>query len=191
MGSVYLASDSKNIGGIVERYSKALLELSIESNKLDEVRKDIQNIIELLHSSNDFIKVLKSPILSREDQKKVIENIFSKLEVSKIVLNFFLVVSTNRRSFIIDRICDRFVEMEKDFKGEVRAQIISVEKPDNEDLSKIEKIIKDTIKSDVSLTSKIDKSIIGGYILNIGSVMLDGSIKSKLQGLRVLMKGTK
>jgi len=191
LGSVYLASDSKNIGGIVERYSKALLELSIESNKLDEVRKDIQNIIELLHSSNDFIKVLKSPILSREDQKKVIENIFSKLEVSKIVLNFFLVVSTNRRSFIIDRICDRFVEMEKDFKGEVRAQIISVEKPDNEDLSKIEKIIKDTIKSDVSLTSKIDKSIIGGYILNIGSVMLDGSIKSKLQGLRVLMKGTK
>ena len=191
MGSVYLASDSKNIGGIVERYSKALLELSIESKKLDEVRKDIQSIIELIHNSDDFLKVLKSPILSREDQKKVIENIFLKLEVSKIVLNFFLVICRNRRSFIIDRICNRFIEMEKDFKGEVRAQIISTEKPDNEDLSKIEKIIKDTIKSDVSLTSKIDKSIIGGYILNIGSVMLDGSIKSKLQGLRVLMKGTK
>ena len=191
MGSVYLASDSKNIGGIVERYSKALLELSIESKKLDEVRKDIQSIIELIHNSDDFLKVLKSPILSREDQKKVIENIFLKLEVSKIVLNFFLVICRNRRSFIIDRICNWFIEMEKDFKGEVRAQIISTEKPDNEDLSKIEKIIKDTIKSDVSLTSKIDKSIIGGYILNIGSVMLDGSIKSKLQGLRVLMKGTK
>ena len=191
MGSVYLASDSKNIGGIVERYSKALLELSIESKKLDEVRKDIQSIIELKYNSDDFLKVLKSPILSREDQKKVIENIFLKLEVSKIVLNFFLVICRNRRSFIIDRICNRFIEMEKDFKGEVRAQIISTEKPDNEDLSKIEKIIKDTIKSDVSLTSKIDKSIIGGYILNIGSVMLDGSIKSKLQGLRVLMKGTK
>jgi len=191
LGSVYLASDSKNIGGIVERYSKALLELSIESKKLDVVSNDIQNIIKLLDNNDDFYKVLKSPILSREDQKKVIENIFSKVEVSQIVLNFFLVVCTNRRSFIIDRICNRFVEMEKDFKGEVRAQIISTEAPDNEDLSKIEKIIKDTIKSDVSLTSKVDKSIIGGYILNIGSVMLDGSIKSKLQGLRVLMKGTK
>jgi len=191
LGSVYLASDSKNIGGIVERYSKALLELSIESKKLDVVSNDIQNIIKLLDNNDDFYKVLKSPILSREDQKKVIENIFSKVEVSQIVLNFFLVVCTNRRSFIIDRICNRFVEMEKDFKGEVRAQIISTEAPDNDDLSKIEKIIKDTIKSDVSLTSKVDKSIIGGYILNIGSVMLDGSIKSKLQGLRVLMKGTK
>jgi len=186
-----LASDSKNIGGIVERYSKALLELSIESKKLDVVSNDVQNIIKLLDNHDDFYKVFKSPILSREDQKKVIENIFSKVEVSQIVLNFFLVVCTNRRSFIIDRICNRFVEMEKDFKGEVRAQIISTEAPDNEDLSKIEKIIKDTIKSDVSLTSKVDKSIIGGYILNIGSVMLDGSIKSKLQGLRVLMKGTK
>jgi len=191
LGSVYLASDSKNIGGIVERYSKALLELSIESKKLDVVSNDVQNIIKLLDNHDDFYKVFKSPILSREDQKKVIENIFSKVEVSQIVLNFFLVVCTNRRSFIIDRICNRFVEMEKDFKGEVRAQIISTEAPDNEDLSKIEKIIKDTIKSDVSLTSKVDKSIIGGYILNIGSVMLDGSIKSKLQGLRVLMKGTK
>ena len=170
-----MASDSKNIGGIVERYSKALLDLSIESKRLDEVRKDIQNIIKLMDNSEDFCKVMKSPILAREDQKKVIENIFSKLEVSKTVLNFFLVVCTNRRSFIIDRICKRFVEMEKDFKGEVRAQIVSTE----------------TIKSEVSLTSKIDKSIIGGYILNIGSVMLDGSIKSKLQGLRVLMKGTK
>lgn len=186
-----MASDSKNIGGIVERYSKALLDLSIESKRLDEVRKDIQNIIKLMDNSEDFCKVMKSPILAREDQKKVIENIFSKLEVSKTVLNFFLVVCTNRRSFIIDRICKRFVEMEKDFKGEVRAQIVSTEEPDNEDLSKIEKIIKETIKSEVSLTSKIDKSIIGGYILNIGSVMLDGSIKSKLQGLRVLMKGTK
>ena len=101
-----MASDSKNIGGIVERYSKALLELSIESKKLDEVRKDIQSIIELIHNSDDFLKVLKSPILSREDQKKVIENIFLKLEVSKIVLNFFLVICRNRRSFIIDRICN-------------------------------------------------------------------------------------
>ena len=70
-----MASDSKNIGGIVERYSKALLDLSIESKRLDEVRKDIQNIIKLMDNSEDFCKVMKSPILAREDQKKVIETL--------------------------------------------------------------------------------------------------------------------
>ena len=186
-----MANNSKSIGTIVERYSKALLELSIESKNMDEVQKDIKNIIELLESNSDFSRVLKSPVVSRNDQKQIIEKVFSHLSISKMVLNFFIVVATNRRSFIIDRICKRFLEMEKDFKGEVRAEIISTEAPDKDLLSKIEKIIKDTIKSEVNLTTKIDKSIIGGYILNIGSVMLDGSIKSKLQGLRVLMKGTK
>ena len=81
--------------------------------------------------------------------------------------------------------------MEKDYKGEVRAEIISTEIPNKDDLIRIEKIIKESIGSDVSLVSKIDKSIIGGYILNIGSVMLDGSIRSKLQTLKVSMKGTK
>ena len=186
-----MANDSKNIGSVVERYAKALIELSIESKKLEEVQKDILSILELLDNNEDFSRVLKSPILSRNDQKKIIEDILTKMSVSKLVLNFFLIACRNGRSFIISRICKRFLEMEKDFKGEVRAEIISTNQPNDEDLFKIEKIIKDTIKSDVNLTSKIDKSIIGGYILNIGSVMLDGSVKSKLQGLRVLMKGTK
>ncbi len=186
-----MASDSKNIGSVVDRYSKALLELSIESKNLDEVKKEIHNIIELLASSEEFNRVLKSPILSRNDQKSIIENIFTSMAISKMVLNFFLIICNNRRSSIIDRICNRFLEMEKDFKGEVRAEIISTDKPNKDDLLKIEKIIKDTIKFDVNITSKVDKSIIGGYVLKIGSVMLDGSIKSKLQGLRVLMKGAK
>ena len=141
-----MANDSKNIGSIVERYSKALLELSIESKNMEEVQKDIQNIMDLIETSEDFRRVLKSPILSRNDQKQIIEKVFSKISISKMVLKFFIVVSTNRRSFIIDRICKRFLEMEKDYKGEVRAEIISTEAPEKDILSKIEKIIKDTIK---------------------------------------------
>ena len=63
-----MANDSKNIGSIVERYSKALLELSIESKNMEEVQKDIQNIMDLIETSEDFRRVLKSPILSRNDQ---------------------------------------------------------------------------------------------------------------------------
>ena len=71
-----MANNSKNIGTIVERYSKALLELSIESKNMDEVQKDIKNIIELLESNSDFRRVLKSPVVSRNDQKKIIEKVF-------------------------------------------------------------------------------------------------------------------
>ena len=82
-----MANDSKNIGSIVERYSKALLELSIESKNMEEVQKDIQNIMDLIETSEDFRRVLKSPILSRNDQKQIIEKVFSKISLKLLLLN--------------------------------------------------------------------------------------------------------
>lgn len=186
-----MANDSKNIGNVVERYSKALLELAIESNFLDTVHNDINKILELLGSSDDFNRVIKSPIISRDDQSFIINAILKKIAVSDTVIKFFTVICNNRRSFIIDRICFRYLEMEVKYKGEIRAELVSTDNPPDNDLKKIEQIIKESLGGDVSLISKVDPTIIGGYILNIGSVMLDGSVKSKLQGLKVSMKGIK
>ena len=186
-----MANDSKNIGNVVERYSKALLELSIESKSLSNVHDDIENIIKIIESSDDFNKVLKSPVISRSDQSKIINSILKKIPVSDEVIKFFSVICQNGRSTIIDRICLRFIEMEVKFKGEVRAELLSTNPQSEMELNKIKEIIKESLGTDVSLVSKVDPSIIGGYILKIGSVMLDGSVKSKLQGLRVSMKGIK
>ena len=186
-----MANDSKNIGNVVERYSKALLVLSIESKSLSNVHDDIENIIKIIESSDDFNKVLKSPVISRSDQSQIINSILKKIPVSDEVIKFFSVICQNGRSAIIDRICLRFLEMEVKFKGEVRAELLSTNPQSEMELNKIKEIIKESLGTDVSLVSKVDPSIIGGYILKIGAVMLDGSVKSKLQGLRVSMKGIK
>ena len=186
-----MANDSKNIGNVVERYSKALLELAIENKSLETVHDDVEQVINLLESSKDFSRVIKSPIISRNKQHLVINAILKKVSVSESVIKFFSVICSNRRSFIIDRICSRFLEMEVKYKGEVRAELLSTDTPSKDDLKKIEQIIKKSMGADVSLISKVDPSIIGGYILNIGSVMLDGSVRSKIQGLKVSMKGIK
>tara|TARA_Y100001970_G_scaffold283886_1_gene400085 strand:- start:11039 stop:11599 length:561 start_codon:yes stop_codon:yes gene_type:complete len=186
-----LANDSKNIGNVVERYSKALLELAIESKSLPNVHSDIENIIKIIESSDDFNKVIKSPIISRSDQSNIINSILNKISVSDNVIKFFSVICQNGRSIIIDKICLRFLEMEVKFKGEVRAELLSTNLQSENDLNKVKEIIKESLGTDVSLISRVDPSIIGGYILKIGSVMLDGSVKSKLQGLRVSMKGIK
>ena len=186
-----MANDSKNIGNVVERYSKALLELAIESKSLSSVHSDIENIIKIVESNDEFNKVLKSPIVSRNDQSNVINSILTKISVSDNVIKFFSVICQNGRSSIIDRICLRFLEMEVKYKGEVRAELLSTNPQSEKELNKVKEIIKESLGTDVSLISKVDPSIIGGYILKIGSVMLDGSVKSKLQGLRVSMKGIK
>ena len=83
-----MSNDSKNMGSIAERYSKALLELSIESKVIDEVHQDVQKIIELLSESNDLKRIIMSPIMSRNDQKVILQNVLTKVSVSKLVLNF-------------------------------------------------------------------------------------------------------
>ena len=97
-----MANDSKNIGNVVERYSKALLELSIESKSLSNVHDDIENIIKIIKSSDDFNKVLKSPVISRSDQSQIINSILKKIPVSDEVIKFFSVICQNGRSAIID-----------------------------------------------------------------------------------------
>ena len=84
-----MANDSKNIGSIVERYSKALLELAIENKSLDMIHNDVVKIIDILESSNEFNRVIKSPIISRDDQSLVINSILNKISASETVIKFF------------------------------------------------------------------------------------------------------
>ena len=89
-----MANDSKNIGNVVERYSKALLDLAIENKALETVHDDLEQIITLLDSSNDFNRLIKSPIISRNDQQVVINTILKKISASDTVIKFFSVIST-------------------------------------------------------------------------------------------------
>ena len=85
-------------------------------------------------------------------------------------------------------ICDRFIEMYVSSKGILTAELSSATELGEVDLSLVKKYIQESAGSKVNLITKLDSSILGGYILKIGSLMLDGSIRSKLQGLKISMR---
>ena len=94
----------------------------------------------------------------------------------------------NKRSYLIGRICDRFREMYSSDKGILAAELVSAIELSEADLRLVEKQIQESAGSKVNLNTKIDPSILGGYVLRIGSLMLDGSIRSRLEDLKVSMR---
>jgi len=183
-----LANNSKNINGIVERYSKALMELSQEQKCIDVTHEEIEQIKLMIDKSEDFRKIIESPLLSRDEQKVLVASILKKAAMSTLLTNFFTVVCMNKRSYLIGRICDRFREMYSSDKGILAAELVSAIELNEADLRLVEKQIQESAGSKVNLNTKIDPSILGGYVLRIGSLMLDGSIRSRLEDLKVSMR---
>ena len=172
---------------ISQRYALALYELSKESNKTDEFTTNIISFIKVFNSNENLRNFVKDPTYSSEDQKKVFEKVLNIMNLNKIVKNFFTLLIIKKRIFFIDKIIDEFLKIISFKKGEISAKLISSKKIDEKTLLEIEKEISENMKGSIKLNYKIDESLIGGIVLQVGSLMIDTSIKSKLQKYKKTM----
>ncbi len=164
-----------------QRYSLALYELSSESNSLDEVKQHSLAILSLIDLSKDFNNFLKDPTEDQENLNKVISKISENFRINKLLKNFMIFLINKRRFFYLEKILKNFIEICSEKNGELKAEIQSAKELSNEDIRKITVALSENFSSKMKLNYKYDKSLIGGLIVKIGSVMVDTSIKNKLQ----------
>ena len=164
-----------------ERYSRALFEASRESNELDKVENDIKNFYFLLTASNEIKNFIKDPTQSNIRQISVINLLANKLEFSKNLKNFFLLLIEKRRIFFVKRISESFLRLCSIKRGEIKASLISSKELSNAELDVISKDLSKSMGSTLKFDYKVDKDLIGGLKLQLGSFMVDTSIKNKLK----------
>ena len=166
-----------------ERYARALFEVSSEVSELDKVENDIKNFQSLIRFSEEIEVFLKDPTQSVAQQIKVINLLSDKLNFSKNLKNFFLLLIEKRRIFFIQKISESFLKLCSKRRGEIKAVLISSKDLSKPELDKISKELSEVIGSILKFDYKIDKELIGGLKLQVGSFMIDTSIKSKLSKL--------
>ena len=164
-----------------ERYSLALYELSNESNLLDVVEQHSLAIINLIDSCKDFNNLIKDPTRNQEDLILVINKISENFNIEGLLKNFMTFLVKKRRFFYLEKILKNFVEICSDKRGEVKTEIKSAKELSNEEIKKITEDLSQNFSSKMKVNYKHDKSLIGGLIVRIGSIMVDTSIKNKLQ----------
>ena len=164
-----------------ERYSRALFEVSKDANELEKVEADVNKFQLLLTSSYEIKNFIKDPTQSTTEQGKVINLLAEKLEFSKNLKNFFLLLIEKRRIFFVKKIFESFLKLCSRKRGEVKASLISSKELSQPELEKIRKDLSFTMGSTLKFEYILDKELIGGLKLQLGSFMIDTSIKNKLK----------
>ena len=164
-----------------ERYSRALFEVAKESNELEKVENDIKKFQSISYSSLDIKNFIKNPTLGVDTQNKVINLISEKLGFSKNLKNFFLLLIKKRRIFFVKKIFESFLRLCSRKRGEIKASLISSKELSQEELDQISKDFSKYIGSTLKFDYKLDKGLIGGLKLQLGSFMIDTSIKNELK----------
>ena len=173
---------------ISQRYALALYDLSKEKNQTEEFITNMTAFIKIFNSNKDLKNFVKNPTYSVENQKIVFDKILSLMNFNKLVKNFFQILIIKKRIFYLDKIIEEFLKLISLKRGEVTGNLISPKEIDENSILEIQREISTNIKRSIKLKSKIDKSLIGGIIIQIGSLMIDASIKNKLQKYKKLMR---
>jgi F-type H+-transporting ATPase subunit delta len=184
-----LAEETDFVTGVSGRYASALFSLAQERRETGATAEALQRFDAMIAESPDLQRLVRSPVFSAEDQLKAIGALLDKAEITGIAANFIRLVAQKRRLFVIREIIADFRKLWDRARGLTHAGVTSATPLSDEHVAEL----KDSLKAisggrEVELAIKLDPSIIGGLIVQLGSRMVDGSLRSKLNAIRTRMK---
>lgn len=183
-----MADEPTTVSGVAERYASALFELARDEGALDAVATDLDNFRALLDESEDLRRLVKSPVFTADEQVKAITAILDKAGITGLAGNLIKVAAANRRLFAVpDMIVGYRQKLAKE-RGEVTASVTSAEPLSEAQINAVKAALRDAIGKDVLLDEKVDGSLIGGLIVQVGSRMIDTSLRTKLNAMKHAMK---
>jgi len=184
-----VAAAETGLGGVAGRYALALIELADEKQQLDAVAQDLRGLLAAIEASEDLQRMIRSPLFSRAEQVKVMTAVLEKAEVGDMTRRFVLVVARNRRLFVLPRMIGAYLAELSRRRGEVTAEVTSATELTDAQHAALADALKAKLGGKVQVEVKVDRSLIGGLIVKVGSRMIDNSLSSKLRRLQLAMKG--
>lgn len=167
----------------------ALFQLSLEKKTLDAVASDLAQLARMVEESEDFVALLKNPVLGHAAQEKALSAIAKAAKFHKISRDFLGLLVENRRLAELHKIAASFLKIVAEYKGEVSAEVTSAEKLTTRQTEALKKKLKASLGQDISFDVKVDKDLLGGLTVKVGSRVIDASLKTKLDNLTLQMKG--
>ena len=167
---------------VAKRYAKSLIDLSRETGTIDAVGADMKLFIAVCEKNRDLTLLLANPIIHADKKLSILTKVFEG-KMNKLSISFFDIITRKGREAYLEIIAKEFVHQYKQFKGIQTAVITSAIGLDDKLRSEVYRIIKNSVKSEIELIEKVDKNIIGGFVLRMDDQQYDASIASELRKL--------
>ena len=163
------------------RYAKALFELSNENRELETVEKNLKELLNIYNSNTELENFIKNPTHSFVAQLNVVDKLSTIMNFSKNLKNFLSILVKKRRIFFLKKIIISFLKLTSIKRGEIKAELTAAKELTEKEINSIKGELTKNFSSKIKLNYKYDPSLIGGLIVQVGSTMVDTSIKNKLQ----------
>jgi F-type H+-transporting ATPase subunit delta len=183
-------AEATGTSGLAERYAAALFELADERNALDAVAGDLRELRAMLRESSDLMRLLRSPVVSRDAQGKAIAALGERAGLADLTRDFLGVVARNRRLFAVPAMLEAYLRRLAERRGEVTAEITVAQQLTEARHAALVEQLRRAVGARVAVDIRVDPGLLGGMIVKIGSRMVDASLNSRLQRLRLAMKAT-
>lgn len=173
--------------GIADRYAKALFDLADQEKALDAVADDLKALKVAIGESPELSAVLRSPVLARAEQAAAMDAILTKAGAGELVRKFVGLVARNRRLFALPRMIDAYLLELSTRRGEITAYITASHPLSDTQRTKLIDTIKQAVGTKVAVEVDVDSRLISGLIVRVGSRMVDSSLRSKLERMRLTL----
>jgi F-type H+-transporting ATPase subunit delta len=171
------------------RYAAALFELAKDQRQLDEVERDLGTLSQMLDQSGDLRRVVLSPVITTDDQAKAFNAILAKVGVAGLVGNFVNLIVRKRRLFALKDMIKAFRALLARERGEVSADVTSAHPLTPEQMQALADSLRTSTGKNVRIDTRVDPNLLGGLVVKVGSRMIDSSLRTKLNNLKVVMRG--
>ena len=184
-----MAGGDTIVSGMAGRYATALFELALDNKSVDAVKADLDKFDAMVADSPDLHRLVRSPVFGAEEQTKALGVILGKAGIGGLAANFLKLVAANRRLFAVRDMIRGFRAQVARWKGEVRAEVTVAEKLSDQHLDALTTALKSvTGGKAVDLDVRVEPAIIGGLVVKLGSRMVDSSLRTKLNAIKLAMK---
>jgi F-type H+-transporting ATPase subunit delta len=172
---------------VAEPYAEALLALALKSNALKETTNDMNIVSQFLSNSSDLKKFLVNPLITRDAKKNVVKDILGE-QIGGNTLKFLLLLVERNRIQVLESIAQKFLELSyKQESIEIAKITSSIQLSADQQKDIAEKLKTITGAKQIKLALKVDPQLIGGFTIEIGSKMIDTSIRGQLKQISYLL----
>jgi F-type H+-transporting ATPase subunit delta len=183
-------ADEAHYSGIAGRYALALFELAQESKSVDAVGGDFQTLKAMVTESADLARLVRAPVFAREQQAKGMKALLAAAGANPLTVRFVLLLCSKRRLFLLPAAIRNFEVLVAKGKGEIEAEIASARPLTGPQIAALKQALKAKLGREPLLDLAVDPTLLGGLVVKVGSRMIDSSLRSKLNSLRLAMRGT-
>ncbi len=175
--------------GVAARYALALFELADEQRKLDQVADDLRSLDAMIADNDDLQRLVRNPVVSRAESGRAMAALLESAGADQLTRNFIGLVAANRRLFALPAMIRGYLAELAERRGEITAEVTSAQQLSPAQTESLEAALRSAVGGKVALSVDVDPALIGGLVVKVGSRMVDSSLKTQLQKMKLAMKG--